>query len=57
MEHQIYSESVYSGGLFYEHKHGTAKSSCFFHLAVEVQAAGVPNEWLEPVNDNQYIVL
>ena len=33
---------------------GAAPDSWFAHLAVEVPAAGVSNEWLEPVTDAEY---
>ena len=34
--------------------HGAAPDSWFAHLAVEVPAEGDSNEWLEPVNDEDY---
>ncbi|WP_418541602.1 cupin domain-containing protein [Phascolarctobacterium faecium] len=37
-----------------KHWHGAAPDSWFAHLAVEVPAAGVSNEWLEPVTDAEY---
>lgn len=37
-----------------KHWHGAAKDSWFQHLAVEVPAEGASNEWLEPVDDEQY---
>ena len=37
-----------------KHWHGAAAESWFSHLAVEVPAEGVSNEWLEPVDDEQY---
>lgn len=36
------------------HWHGAAKDSWFQHLAVEVPAEGAQNEWLEPVNPEEY---
>ena len=40
-----------------KHWHGAAKDSWFSHLAVEVQAEGASNEWLEPVDDTAYDAL
>lgn len=40
-----------------KHWHGAAKDSWFSHLAVEVQAEGSTNEWLEPVDDAAYNIL
>lgn len=37
-----------------KHWHGAAKDSWFVHLAVEVPSEGGSNEWLEPVDDEQY---
>lgn len=37
-----------------KHWHGAAPDSWFSHLAVEVPAEGSSNEWLEPVNDEEY---
>ena len=37
-----------------KHWHGAAPDSWFAHLAVEVQAEGASNEWLEPVSDEEY---
>ena len=37
-----------------KHWHGAAKDSWFSHLAVEVQADGSSNEWLEPVDGVAY---
>ena len=37
-----------------KHWHGAAIDSWFQHLAVEVPAEGASNEWLEPVDDEQY---
>ncbi|SHM52951.1 Cupin domain protein [Anaerosporobacter mobilis DSM 15930] len=39
------------------HWHGAAKDSWFQHIAIEVPAEGASNEWLEPVNDEEYNVL
>ncbi len=36
------------------HWHGAAKDSWFQHLAVEVPAEGGSNEWLEPVDEEEY---
>ncbi len=37
-----------------KHWHGAAKDSWFQHLAVEVPAEGASNEWLEPVDEEEY---
>ena len=37
-----------------KHWHGAAKDSWFTHIAVEVPSEGGSNEWLEPVNDEEY---
>ena len=37
-----------------KHWHGAAKDSWFQHLAVEVPADGASNEWLEPVDEQEY---
>ena len=37
-----------------KHWHGAAKDSWFQHLAVEVPAEGASNEWLEPVDAQEY---
>ena len=37
-----------------KHWHGAAANSWFSHLAVEIPAEGATNEWLEPVDDEQY---
>ena len=37
-----------------KHWHGAAPDSWFSHLAVEVPAEGSSNEWLEPVDDQEY---
>ncbi len=37
-----------------KHWHGAAKDSWFSHLAVEVPGNETANEWLEPVNDEEY---
>ncbi len=37
-----------------KHWHGAAKDSWFAHLAVEVPGEETSNEWLEPVDDEQY---
>ena len=38
-----------------KHWHGAAPDSWFSHLAVEVPGEGTSNEWLEPVDDEQYV--
>ena len=40
-----------------KHWHGAAKDSWFAHLAVEVPGEDGSNEWLEPVDDEQYNAL
>lgn len=37
-----------------KHWHGAAPDSWFSHLAVEVPGTETSNEWLEPVNDEEY---
>lgn len=37
-----------------KHWHGAARDSWFTHLAIAVPAEGSSNEWLEPVDDEQY---
>lgn len=37
-----------------KHWHGAAPNSWFSHIAIEVPANGVSNEWLEPVTDDEY---
>lgn len=37
-----------------KHWHGAAGDSFFAHLAVEVPAEEVKNEWLEPVSNEEY---
>lgn len=37
-----------------KHWHGAAPDSWFSHLAVEVSGENCSNEWLEPVDDEQY---
>ena len=38
-----------------KHWHGAAPDSLFSHLAVEVPGEEASNEWLEPVDDEQYL--
>ena len=40
-----------------KHWHGAAPNSWFAHLAVEVPGEDGSNEWLEPVDDEQYDAL
>ncbi|MBE6816637.1 MAG: cupin domain-containing protein [Ruminococcaceae bacterium] len=40
-----------------KHWHGAAKDSWFAHLAVEIEGEDTRNEWLEPVDDNEYNTL
>ena len=37
-----------------KHWHGAAPDSWFSHLAVEVPAEGSSNEWMEPVEEEEY---
>ena len=37
-----------------KHWHGASKDSWFTHIAIEVPAKNASNEWLEPVNDDDY---
>lgn len=38
-----------------KHWHGAASCSWFSHLAIEVPGEEVSNEWLEPVNETEYM--
>ena len=40
-----------------KHWHGAASDSWFAHLAFEVPGEDTSNEWLEPVDDEQYAAL
>lgn len=40
-----------------KHWHGAASDSWFSHLAIEVEGENTSNEWLEPVDDDQYNAL
>ncbi|MBO7702124.1 MAG: carboxymuconolactone decarboxylase family protein [Eggerthellaceae bacterium] len=40
-----------------KHWHGATADSWFQHLAIEVPGEGSSNEWLEPVDDEQYVKL
>ena len=40
-----------------KHWYGAAKDSWFAHLAVEIEGEDARNEWLEPVDDNEYNTL
>jgi quercetin dioxygenase-like cupin family protein len=40
-----------------KHWHGAAKDSWFAHLAVEIEGEDARNEWLEPVDENEYNIL
>lgn len=40
-----------------KHWHGAASDSWFSHLAIEVEGENTFNEWLEPVDDDQYKAL
>ena len=38
-----------------KHWHGASPDSWFSHLAVEVPGEETSNEWLEPVDDEEYL--
>ena len=38
-----------------KHWHGAAPDSWFSHLALEVPGEETSNEWLEPVDDEEYL--
>ncbi len=38
-----------------KHWHGAAPDGWFSHLALEVPGEETSNEWLEPVNDEDYL--
>lgn len=40
-----------------KHWHGATKDSWFQHIALAVPAQGATNEWLEPVEDKDYLAL
>lgn len=40
-----------------KHWHGAQKDSWFSHLAFEIDGDGASNEWLEPVEDEEYLKL
>ena len=40
-----------------KHWHGATKDSWFQHIALAVPAEGATNEWLEPVEDKDYLAL
>lgn len=37
-----------------KHWHGAATNSWFAHIAIEVPADGASNEWLKPVETEEY---
>ena len=37
-----------------KHWHGAAKDSWFVHLAIEIPAKNGRNEWLEPLDEQEY---
>lgn len=37
-----------------KHWHGAAKNSWFVHISIEVPGVDTSNEWLEPVDTNEY---
>ena len=37
-----------------KHWHGAASNSWFAHLAFEIEGTDTPNEWCEPVSDEEY---
>lgn len=40
-----------------KHWHGAAKDNWFSHVAFETPGTDTSNEWLEPVDDDQYLAL
>lgn len=53
------ARELHSGDVVYipagvKHWHGAAKDSWFSHVAISVPGTGTSNEWLEPVDDEQY---
>ena len=53
------ARELYPGDVVYipagmKHWHGAAKDSWFSHVAISVPGTGTSNEWLEPVDDEQY---
>lgn len=40
-----------------KHWHGAAKDTAFQHLAVEIAGEETSNEWLEPVDEQEYLKL
>lgn len=40
-----------------KHWHGAGSDEWFTHVAIEIPAEGASNEWLEPVDDSQYLAL
>lgn len=40
-----------------KHWHGATADSWFSHLAIEVPGENCSNEWLESVNDDEYMKL
>ena len=40
-----------------KHWHGAAPDSWFSHLAIEVPAENGSNEWLEAVDNEQYMMI
>lgn len=51
---ELHAGDTVSIGPEIRHWHGAAKDSWFQHLAVEVPADGASNEWLEPVDPEEY---
>lgn len=37
-----------------KHWHGATSNSWFSHIAIEIPGENSSNEWLEPVNDEEY---
>lgn len=53
------AQELHSGDVVYipggvKHWHGAAKNSWFSHVAFEAPGENCTNEWLEPVDDEQY---
>lgn len=40
-----------------KHWHGAKKDSWFSHIAIEIPGENASTEWLEPVTDEEYLLL
>ena len=52
---ELFSRAVVNIPAGVKHWHGAAPYSWFSHLAVEVPGEETSNEWLEPVEENEYL--